>query len=83
MFAKNQFKHDSINTKQMFRYALGVREDMFRVDLVNCGCTDCCIGESKPINCCSDNELYALYAGLLSNASGQNVELEVKIKVAD
>ena len=46
-----------------------------RIDPKGCGCTDCIIGYSKPIDLCSDEELKKLYLGLIYNAS--DCELKV------
>ena len=45
-------------------------EELKRIDPEYCGCVDCIIGYSKPINTWTQEDLGRLYAGLLQNASG-------------
>jgi hypothetical protein len=47
-----------------------------RVDPIDCGCTDCIIGEySKPINYCDQDELKLIYYEEIQNASCQEIYL--------
>jgi hypothetical protein len=50
---------------------------LMRVDPENCGCADCLVGYSKPIDHCSDGELIQLAYGYLQNASGCKVKTNV------
>lgn len=46
-----------------------------RIDPRGCGCTDCIVGESKPIDRCDQNELQGLYLGYLTNASNESPKM--------
>jgi len=50
-----------------------------RIDPPECACTDCIIGNSKSIDCCSDDELMCLHLGLLQNASGYKTKVKIEI----
>ena len=54
---------------------------LWRVDPEGCGCTDCLIGESKPIDQCSQRELVKLYYGEIDNASGREISATIKIEI--
>ena len=54
-------------------------KELKRIDPVDCGCTDCIIGYSKPIDCCTESELVRLHFGLLQNASGCKIKVKVEV----
>jgi hypothetical protein len=56
-----------------------IMKKLKRIDPPDCGCTDCIIGYSKPINHCSCDELMLLHLELLQNASGLKTTVKIEI----
>ena len=53
-----------------------------RIDPENCGCTDCHIGYSRPVDAATGAELYAMLNGELVNATGlEEDDFEVEVTV--
>ncbi len=48
-------------------------EKLKRTDPINCKCTDCIIGYSKPLDYCDNDDLKKLHKGKLQNAAGVKV----------
>lgn len=53
--------------------------ELTRVDPEGCGCTDCIVGYSKPIDTCTQEQLVMLHFGVLTNASGCEVTAEITV----
>lgn len=43
--------------------------EVFRIDPAGCGCTDCLVGHSVPVDRATDIQMAALLAGMLSDAT--------------
>lgn len=46
---------------------------LIAIDPPDCGCMDCCIGESKPSVLCSEKEMDMLWSGQLENRTGMQL----------
>lgn len=52
---------------------------LWRLDPPGCGCTDCLVGNSKPIDEASERELFDARAGVLVNSSGHHVHVAASV----
>lgn len=52
-----------------------------RIDPKGCGCTDCLVGWSRPLDQASEFDLAMAAAGFIQNASGCDIELEAKTQI--
>jgi hypothetical protein len=43
---------------------------LIRIDPIDCGCTDCMTGDSRPVNQCTDYHKMRCALGEIENASG-------------
>lgn len=58
-------------------------EKLSRVDPAGCGCVDCIVGYSKPIDECNEFELEMAFSSTIDNASGCKIKRTVKYSIAD
>lgn len=53
---------------------------LLAIDPYDCGCTECIIGEYKPLSQATDDDIADLLAGRLRNNLNSDEELEVSVK---
>lgn len=72
------------------RYSLGsppseigarVANFLGQIDPNGCGCTECLVGEYKPLEAASYEEVFAMLTGKLSNATGEPFRVEYIRKI--
>jgi hypothetical protein len=54
-----------------------------RIDPIGCGCTDCLIGYSKPIDYCDQGELALAMCGAVDNASDHKITRTFSYELED
>ncbi len=56
-------------------------EELRRIDPKGCGCTDCITGYSKPIDECTQEQLYLMHLGIFDNASGEETVITTIVTI--
>lgn len=68
----------SLNKESLNKESLNTENyKLWRVDPEDCRCIDCILGESKPIDECSQSDLRRIWYKELENASGYEVRYDV------